>query len=130
MTKKEYIEHWKSISINDWKVAEDLFQTKHYLYALFFAHLVLEKLCKAHWIKDNTSNFPPKIHNLNKLISQSKLKLSDKELTFCADINKFVLEGRYPDYISNIYKIATKSYTQTYLKQCEKLKEKLKKELP
>ena len=89
------------------------------------AHLTLEKIIKAHWVKDNKDNFPPKIHNLNKLVSQTNLELTEVELIFCADMNKFQLEGRYPDFISNIYKIAKRKYTIEYLDQCKKLRKKL-----
>jgi HEPN domain-containing protein len=65
MNKQEHILFWKNSAKNDWKISQKLFHSKDYLYSLFFAHLVLEKLCKAHWVKDNPENFPPKIHNLN-----------------------------------------------------------------
>ena len=44
MTKKEHINYWKSTSEKDWKAVQDLFRTKHYVHALFWSHLVLEKL--------------------------------------------------------------------------------------
>lgn len=49
---------------------------------------VLEKLPKAHWVKDNHDNHPPRTHNLIKLSSQINFKLTED----------FQLEGRYPDY--------------------------------
>lgn len=129
MTKKEFIKYWYQSSQRDWKVAQLLLKGKSYVHALFFTHLVLEKLCKAHWVKDNTDNYPPKIHNLNKIIAQTKLKLSEDELIFCADMNKFSIEGRYPDYVSDIYKLVTKAYALSYFKLCEKLKKKLQRNL-
>jgi HEPN domain-containing protein len=125
MTKKEYIEFWLSGSEKNWKEVHVMVKSKLYVNALFWAHLVLEKLCKAHWVKDNKDNSPPRIHNLNKIIAQTKVELSDEELAFCADMNKFSLEGRYPDYVSNIYKIVTKPYTIKYIKQCEQIRKKL-----
>lgn len=105
MNKDELIRYWLDTSKKDWKVVQHLLKSKDYLYSLFFAHLVLEKLCKAHWIKDNKGNYPPKIHNLNKLVSETKLELSEEERTFMADFNKFQIEGRYPDYISNVNRL-------------------------
>ena len=70
----------------------------------FLSHLMLEKLLKAHWIKDNEGNHPPKIHNLIKLSVNIKLKLPESDLEFLAVMNQFQLEGRYPDYIQGVYK--------------------------
>lgn len=40
------------------------------------------------------------------------------------------MSGRYPDYQFLMYKIATKTYTQTVLEQVEQLKIWLEKTLP
>ncbi len=125
MNKDELIRYWLDTSKKDWKVVQHLLKSKDYLYSLFFAHLVLEKLCKAHWIKDNKGNYPPKIHNLNKLVSETKLELSEEERTFMADFNKFQIEGRYPDYISNVNRLVNGKYTVKYLKECNQLRKKL-----
>lgn len=130
MYKKDFIRYWKTNAAKDWKRVNLLFKNRDYVFALFCGHLTLEKLVKAHWVKDNTLNHPPKIHNLSKLIAQTKLVLPDEELIFCADMNKFQIEGRYPDYVSNIYKIANKTYTFNYIKQCDKLRKKLAALLP
>ena len=128
--KRDHIQYWKTIANKDWKRVNLLFKSRDYVFALFCAHLVLEKLIKGHWVKDNGSDYPPRIHNLNKLIAQTKLRLTDEELIFCADMNKFQIEGRYPDYVNDIYKIVKGKYTANYLKQCEKLRRKLTALLP
>jgi len=125
MDKNEHIRYWRNSSALDWKRTTLLFGNRDYVFALFVAHLSLEKLIKAHWVKDNKPNYPPKIHNLNKLLSQTHLKLTSDEQIFCADMNKFQIEGRYPDYVSNIYKIANRKYAAEYLSQCRKLRKKL-----
>lgn len=99
------------------------------MFALFCAHLTLEKLVKAHWVTDNISNYPPKIHNLNKIVAQTKLMLTEGELAFCADMNKFQIEGRYPDFVSGLKKRLTGKTTTNYLKQCQLLRKKLLNEL-
>lgn len=98
MTKQEYIQYWIETSERDWSSSEDLYKTGHYVHALFFAHLCLEKLCKAFWVCDNESNHPPKIHNLVYLLKQTTLELNDEQLDFLLVFNDFQLEGRYPDY--------------------------------
>jgi len=107
-----------------------LFKNRDYVFALFCAHLTLEKLIKGHWVKDIGGNFPPPIHNLNKLVAQTKSQLTDEELVFCADMNKFQMEGRYPNYVGDIYKTLNRDYTSNYVKQCQKLRKKLAAGLP
>ena len=63
-TKEEHIIHWANQSSDDWESAELLFKGKKYLHALFFAHLSIEKICKAHWVRASEGNIPPKTHNL------------------------------------------------------------------
>ncbi len=129
MTKEDYIDYWIEGAKQDTSTMEYLYKGKKYVHALFFAHLVLEKLMKAHWVKDNKGNHPPKIHNLNSIHAQTKLNLSEEELTFCADMNKFQMEGRYADYVSDIHKIVTGAYAATYIQQCKKLRTQLLKRL-
>ncbi len=48
MTKQEHINYWVTAAENDWGTVQNIFKATEYIYALFFAHLVLEKLLKAH----------------------------------------------------------------------------------
>jgi HEPN domain-containing protein len=105
LTKKEHIAYWVDTANRDWRTVQDLYKCKNYLSALFFAHLVLEKLCKAHWVKDNTENTPPKIHNIIVLIENTKFEITDEDKDFFRAMNQFQLEGRYPDYKNMLYKI-------------------------
>ena len=86
------------------------------MHCLFFAHLTLEKLCKAIWVKYNDDNFPPKIHNLVKIIRQTAVVLADEQIEFLQAFNDFQLEGRYPDYLFEIDKMCNKKHTAELLK--------------
>ena len=130
MTKPEYIEYWKLTAEKDWVAVEHLFEKGDYLHALFFAHLVLEKLLKAHYVQDNMSDFPPKTHNLLLLSSQTTLTPSVDQLRLLSQVNQFQLDGRYPDYKLTMFKIATKSYTNILLQDIELLKTWLNSKLP
>jgi HEPN domain-containing protein len=63
MTKEQYIDYWVDTAHNDWITVEAMFAAKRYLHCLFWAHLTLEKLAKAHWVKTHQENVPPKVHN-------------------------------------------------------------------
>jgi len=129
MTKQEHINYWVETAAKNWKAVAPLYKAKCYIEALFWAHLVLEKLLKAQWVKDNIGNTPPKIHHLIKLAAQTKLVFTDEELLFLAKMNELQLEGRYPDYIKNIYKIYKLKETTSLLKEVDKIRKCLLKNL-
>ena len=120
MTKEQYIDYWIDTSKNDWSTVETLFETRHYLHCLFFAHLSLEKLAKAHWVKNHQENIPPRVHNIVWLLQESQVNLSHEDTIFLEVFNRFQLSTRYPDYLRKIEKLCSKEYTE---KQLDKVKE-------
>ena len=68
MDKKQIIEYWVNSASHDWDAVNSLFKTGNYMHSLFFAHLTIEKLLKAHWVKDNEEDYPPRVHNLEFLL--------------------------------------------------------------
>jgi HEPN domain-containing protein len=130
LTKQEHIIYWRDTAEKDWGAVRDMFKTRNYVHALFWAHMVLEKLLKAHWVKDNIGNHPPKIHNLPMLAQKTKLSLNNNYLIFLDKMNNLQLEGRYPDYINNIYKIYKRKQTASILEEVEKIRECLLRDLP
>ncbi len=121
MTKSDYIQFWKTSSEKDWEVAENLFLKGNYPQSLFFGHLVLEKILKAHWVKDNADDVPPRLHNLIRLASQTVLAFSPDELLFLDKMNDYQMEGRYPDYHFTIYKICTPVFTEEILNEVKRI---------
>jgi len=120
MTKEQYISYWVDTAQYDWTGTGHAFDTKDYMHCLFWAHLSLEKLAKAHWVRTHEDNIPPKVHNVVWLLEESNLDLGEEMMNFLEDFNDFQLAGRYPDYTTNIYKMCTKEFT---LEQLEKVKE-------
>ena len=119
MTKQDYIHYWTLTAEKDWDAVNSLFEKGNYVHSLFWAHLVLEKLLKAHWVKDNRDNIPPKVHNLKFLAEATTLPLTDEQFLFLMRMNDFQMEGRYPDYQFRIYKILDKTRTKDILKEVE-----------
>lgn len=130
MNKSDYIEFWKTAAEKDWIVVENLFEKENYPQSLFFAHLVLEKLIKAHWVQNNTSDFPPRVHNLVRLASQSALNFTAPDLLFLDKMNDFQMEGRYPDYAFLIYQICTEAHTKALINDVNTLRIWLISQLP
>ncbi len=75
MTKAEHIEYWKRMALRYWETVLSLQAAKQNIQALFFVHLVIEKLLKSHFIKDNQENIPPLTDNLEGLYNQTNLDL-------------------------------------------------------
>ena len=129
LDKEDYINYWITTSAGDWKAVQQLFKGKNYIQSLFFAHLVLEKIIKAYWVRDNNTDHPPKIHNLVALVKQTKLKLPDNDLQFLAAMNDFQLEGRYPDYANKLFKMYRQKQTNEVLDKVKDLRKCLLKDL-
>ncbi|MDR0792391.1 MAG: HEPN domain-containing protein [Chitinophagaceae bacterium] len=129
MTKEQHIIYWINTAKDDWESVELLFAGKKYLQGLFWAHLVLEKLAKAHWVKNNDGNIPPKIHNLVTLLNQANVDLGEETMKFLHNFNAHQLSTRYPDYLDKIYKICTKQYSETQLNQVKEIRKCLLKML-
>ena len=90
MTDKEkQLKYWKDTAIDDLESIDYLFEGKKYVQALFFAHLALEKILKALWVKNNKENFPPKTHNLTYLYENSNIELSEEQTDFLQTMNIF-----------------------------------------
>jgi len=129
MTKEQHIDYWLNTAQYDWTGADGAFKTKNYMHCLFWAHLMLEKLAKALWVKTHEDNFPPKVHNIIWLLEQSDIDLGEEMMDFLDGFNKFQLSGRYPDYTNNIYKRCTKEFTSEQLKKVKEVRECLLKML-
>ena len=115
MTKDQHVFYWVDSAEYDWNGAEDAFKSGRYVHCLFWAHLSLEKLAKAHWAKNNQNNIPPKVHNIVRLLVLSNIDLGEEMMKFLEMFNRFQLSSRYPDYVNDIHKICTKEYTQNQL---------------
>ena len=130
MTKQQHIEYWINTAEEDWITVGALFDSKRYPHALFWAHLVLEKLAKAHWVKNNEGNVPPKIHNLITLLKQANVDLGMENMNFLDDYNDFQLSSRYPDYLNKIYKLCTKQFTERQFDKVKEIRQCLLEMLP
>lgn len=90
------IAHWMKGADEEWQVAQDLVGLKRNRHSLFFAHLSLEKLLKAHVCR-TTKNLAPRTHSLLRLADQTDLELSNDQKGFLARFDRYQIEGRYPD---------------------------------
>lgn len=93
------VAHWRIGADEAWEAAVDMInKDRRIQFGLFFVHLALEKIIKAH-IWRVREKVPPHIHNLIRLAELAELPLSDKNKKVLAEINEFNIEGRYSDLL-------------------------------
>ena len=117
--KSKHINYWQSTAIDDLETVDFLFIAKKYVQALFFTHLAIEKILKAHWVKCNTENIPPKTHSLLYLHQNTTLNLSEDETDFLQKLTAYQIEGRYPDYLGHLHKATQKEDTEIIINQAK-----------
>ena len=122
---REHIAYWRDGAKDDWEAAGQLVNGDKTRQGMFFAHLALEKLLKAHVCK-KTGKLSPRIHNLIRLAEIAELELKPQDVDTLAEMNEFNLEGRYPiTFVSP----PTKKETQIYMKKAQGLFEWLTQKL-
>jgi HEPN domain-containing protein len=104
---KKTVSYWLESAKYDLGVADAMFKSKKYPYALFMGHLALEKLLKAFVVK-NTKTHAPFSHSLPYLAEKSRVKIPEKILVKLREFMEFHFEARYPDanklFIKNVQK--------------------------
>ena len=92
------VAYWQKGSEEDWDVALRLVEQDKIRHGLFFAHLAVEKILKAH-ICNSTGRLAPPIHNLVRLAEKTSLSLNENNIDLLAEVNEFNIEGRYPEML-------------------------------
>jgi HEPN domain-containing protein len=116
------VEYWLELCDDDLKAAKAMLKSQNYLWTGFICHLIAEKALKAA-IANNTSDFPPKTHDLPKLADKSGL-YNDFPINYKDLLNKLTplqIEARYPEYKEKINALLTESYCDGLLRETEGL---------
>ncbi len=92
------INYWRAGATEDWQVAVELVNAGRTRHGLFFAHLALEKMLKAHVCR-TTRDLAPRIHILLRLAERTDLAWSEEQRLFLARFDRYQIEGRYPDML-------------------------------
>ncbi len=119
MDTQKLINHWKAGAEDARVTMNALFEKERYHHALFFGHLMLEKILKALVVQETGEHAPP-IHDLNVLADKSGLSLSEENVTFLKDVTDFNLEARYPEEIEKMRKQFTPEFSKEY---CQRIQE-------
>ena len=122
------VKYWVDLSKYDIDTAKAMMTSGRYLYVLFTCQQAVEKMLKA-LVVQNTKNFPPKIHDLVKLLSIADIEANNRKKEFLFKLNFYYLETRYPHEISEISKQIKKKTAMDFLDQTKKILKWLKSEI-
>jgi HEPN domain-containing protein len=96
MDIEKHIAHWLTGAEEDFEVAGQLIQSKKIRHGLFFLHLTLEKILKAHVCR-HTQDIAPRIHNLARLAELTGIVFEVDQADLLSEMNPCNIEGRYPE---------------------------------
>ena len=128
MRVEEEIRYWIDLARYDLGVAGSLLKARKYVYALFFGHLVVEKMLKAVFVKRHGTS-PPPTHNLVRLANDASMKLSEEDREFLRGLMEFNIEARYPRDAEKIRKICTKRFADEMTGRVKKWHRRLSAEI-
>jgi HEPN domain-containing protein len=120
------VAYWRNGADEDWEVAQDLVGRQRVRHGLFFAHLALEKLLKAHVCR-HTQDLAPRLHNLVRLAELAGLPLNQAQFDILAEMNAFNIEGRYPDTLTPV---PSQDEANEYLRRAAEVHQWLMNQLP
>jgi HEPN domain-containing protein len=118
MDREDKISYWLKTADNDWQVANHLMEKGDFPYALFFAHLTLEKTLKALYVK-KSDDPPPLSHRLVFLAEKTNLPVSPEQLELLEIVTDFNLEARYPDERFSFFEKCTAAFAGDYMTKIE-----------
>lgn len=116
----------------DIDTAEVMLDAGRYIYAIFMAHLSLEKALKAVYtfILDKE---PPRTHNLillqERIEAKTNLEFANSQNEFLEFLNEKSVPSRYPDTLQEVLKEFRKNETTKLVEQTKGLIKWLKKKL-
>ncbi|MCX6307565.1 MAG: HEPN domain-containing protein [Bacteroidia bacterium] len=114
---EKQLAYWKAGAFEDLETAKILIEKDRLLQGLFFCHLVIEKIIKAHVVKQ-TNDSAPRSHNLIYLSERANLLFEEDDEILLGILMKYQLQGRYPDYNPTV---PDKAKIVDYLMKTEKL---------
>ena len=96
MNNIDLMNYWIKSSDEDYNVMNILYNNKKNSYCLFFGQMVIEKLLKAIYAKNNKgAPYAPKTHDLLYLAEKLNLELTEEQEVILNEITTFNLSTRY-----------------------------------
>jgi HEPN domain-containing protein len=129
MNFQKTFHYWLEGAKRDMETAEVLLKGQQYSACLFWCHLTLEKILKAHIVK-HTEQQSPYSHNLLLLCEKIGLSLSSEQKDQLSEINGFNLMARYPDETLEFIDKCTPGFCKKYFLITQELYQWLLQKIP
>lgn len=115
--------YWINSAEENYKTMKNMFNSKDYTWCLFIGHLVIEKLLKGLYAKNNVDKpYAVKSHNLLVLAEKCGLDLIKEQIERLQIITQFNISARYDDYKESFSKKCTEEYTKKQLENIEEVR--------
>jgi HEPN domain-containing protein len=108
------IQFWIESSDEDYATMITLYENKRLSWSMFLGHLMIEKLLKALYVKQN-NEYPPFTHNLLRLAGKCNLSLNEEQKLFFVTVTAFNINARYDDYKMSFQKTCTPEFCAVWL---------------
>lgn len=123
MNNIDLMNYWIESADEDYNVMLDLKEKNRNTYCLFFGQMVIEKLLKALYAKNNKGGpYAPKTHDLLYLAEKLNLELTEEQEVILNEITTFNLSTRYDDYKKAFYNKCTDQYTEEQINKIKEVK--------
>jgi len=126
--KNKTIRYWTESAAYDLETGKSLLEAGKFPYALFFAHLSIEKLLKAVVVK-RTGEHAPYTHSVILLDNKAQINLSERRFEQLAEFMEFHTEARYPDEKRNFYNTCTEEFAHQKFAEAKEIHSWLMQEL-
>jgi len=113
-------EKWKEQAQYDLETARAMLKSKRYLYVLFCCQQTLEKALKAVIVKQ-TDEFPPRLHNLLRLVKTANIELEPESEVFLGELSGYYIQTRYPEEIESVGASVTSEIAKESLRKTEEV---------
>ena len=123
MNNIDLMNYWIKSSDEDFVTMEVLYKNKQNTWCLYIGQLVIEKLLKAIYAKNNKgAPYAPKTHDLLYLAEKLNLELTEEQEVILNEITTFNLSTRYDDYKRAFYNKCTDKYTEEQINKIKEVK--------
>lgn len=129
MNSIDLMEYWFKSADEDYDTMLYMKAGKKNTWCLFMGHLVIEKLLKGLYAKNNPDDpIAPKIHNLILLSQKANLEVPTEIREKIQTINTFNISARYDDYKRTFDEKCTDTYTSEKVENVEEVRKWLKEQ--
>ncbi len=119
-------QEWSTQADYDFQTAEYMFQGGRYIYAVFMAHLAVEKALKGIYQK-KLNAIPPKTHNLLYFVNETKIRPPEPIGKFLVKLDQASVATRYPEELAKLQSVYTQSVVREILSQVKEVLEWVRK---